>query len=332
MIAPPGSGPESPDPGAGRPGRRERTDPGIRNVQSKRKNMLCSSYGRRSSRPQSGEDEVKRAQMRAVERRPKRTRFIAAAVAAAIVAAAFGSAVASTSVHFDPGEVMASPGQEFDLSFRVGESPDSIASFQLYLSFDPQVVELTSAVEGSLYAESGVMTWFISEERGPGFWHFFNTVFGAGTHVLPPGELLHLTCPALEEGETEARIDTIRMTDIRRDLLPVDGFENGHILIIPTGVEEGGGIARLGPAHPNPFVSGTAVPFCAPMDGGDAKAEIYDVRGRLVRRIPVPSGALQGELLWDGRDERGEEVSSSVYFIRLIARTSTAHCRLVKVE
>ncbi len=275
---------------------------------------------------------MKRAQTRTRDRWIRRTRLVVAAVAATIVAAAFGRAVASTSVHFDPGQVLASPGQEFDLSFRVGESPDSIASFQLYLSFDPQVVELTSAVEGTLYAESGFMTWFISEERGPGFWHFFDTVFGAGTHVLPPGELLHLTFTALEEGETEARIDTIRMTDIRRNPLPVDGFENGHILVIPTGVEEGGGIARLGSAYPNPFVSDTVVPFFAPMDGGDARAEIYDVRGRLVRRIPVPSGALQGELLWDGRDERGEEVSSSVYFLRLTARTSMAHCRLVKAE
>ena len=219
------------------------------------------------------------------------------------------------------------------MSFRVAESPDSVASFQLYLSFDPDVVELTDAAEGSLYVESGVMTWFIAEELEPGFWHFFDTVFGAGTHVLPPGELLHLTFAALEEGETEARVDTIRMTDIRRNSLSVEGTGSGHILVLPlTGVEEGDGVARLGPAYPNPFVSGTAVPFRAPMDGCGAKAEIYDVRGRLVRRIPVPSGALQGELMWDGRDERGEEVSASVYFIRLIARTSTARCRLVKAE
>ena len=275
---------------------------------------------------------MKRGQRGKRDRQAERTRLGAAVVAAAIVVAAFGNAAASTSVYFDPGQVIVNPGQEFDLSFRVGESPDSIASFQLYLSFDPEVIELTEAVQGTLYAESGVMTWFTDEEVGPGFWHFFDTVFGAGTHVLPPGELVHLTFTALEEGETEARIDTIRMTDIRRDPLPVVGFENGHILVQLTGVEEGGGIARLGAAYPNPFVSATAVPFFAPMDGGDARAEIYDVRGRLVRRIPVPSDALQGELLWDGRDEGGEEVSSSVYFLRLIARTSTAHCRLVKAE
>ena len=275
---------------------------------------------------------MKQAQMRTKARRAEGTRLVAAAVAVAFVAAAIGNAAASTTVHFDPGQVVVEPGQEFDMSFRVGESPDSIASFQLYLYFDPSVVELTDAVQGSLYAESGFMTWFTREEVGPGFWHLFDTVFGPGTHVLPPGELVHFTFTALEEGETEARIDTIRMTDIRRDPLPVDGFENGHILVQLTGVEEGGGIVRLGPAYPNPFVSATAVPFFAPMDGGDARAEIYDVRGRLVRCIPVPSGALQGELLWDGRDEGGEEVSSSVYFLRLIARTSTAHCRLVKAE
>ncbi len=276
---------------------------------------------------------MKQAQMRTRDRRAGRTWLGAGAVVAAIMAAAPGNVAASTSVHFDPGQVMVSPGQEFDMSFRVGESPDSVASFQLYLSFDPEVVELTNASEGRLYTESGAMTWFIADEEEPGFWHFFDTVFGAGTHVLPPGELLHLTFTALEEGDTEARVDTIRMTDIRRNSLPVDGFENGHVLVVPlTGVEDGVGIAKLGPAHPNPFVSGTAVPFCAPVDGGDARAEIYDVRGRIVRRIPVPSGALQGELLWDGRDERGEEVSSSVYFIRLIARTSMAHRRLVKVE
>jgi hypothetical protein len=249
------------------------------------------------------------------------------------VAAAFVTAAASTSVHFDPGQALASPGQEFDMSFRVGESPDSVASFELYLSFDPGVVELTSAAEGTLYAESGVMTWFVADEQGPGVWHFFDTVFGAGTHVLPPGELLHLSFVALAEGGTEARIDTIRMTDVRRDPLLVDGFENGHIRVVPlSGAEEGDWVVRLGPAHPNPFVSGTAVPFRAPIDGGDAEAEIYDVRGRLVRRIPAPEGELQGELLWDGRDERGEEVPSSVYFIRMIARTWTAHCRVAKVE
>ena len=242
-----------------------------------------------------------------------------------------GSAMADPDVFFAPSGATLEPGESDTFSFRVGACEDSISGYQLYLSFDPTVVELTAATEGSLYIYCGYPTWFISEEEAPGEWHFFDTVMGAGTYVLPPGELLRLEFRALDYGATELHIDSILLADVRRENLPVGNYEHGQIFIA-TGVEEGGGIARLGPAYPNPFVSDTAVPFFAPVDGSDARAEIYDVRGRLVRRIPVPSGALQGELLWDGRDERGEEVSSSVYFLRLIARTSTAHCRLVKAE
>jgi hypothetical protein len=246
--------------------------------------------------------------------------------------ATFGSAVATVDVHFDPGQVTTGPGHEFEVSFRVGESPDSLASFQLYLSFDPSVIELTEAVEGSLYADSGFMTWFVAEEEGPGYWHFFNTVFGAGTHVLPPGELLHLTFTALEEGQTEAGVDTVRMTDVHRNALPVGGSQNSVISVIPlTGIDEGVA-ARLGPAYPSPFVSSTAVPFSVPEGGGAAEVLVYDVCGRLLRRIPAPGGELQGELLWDGRDERGGEVPSSVYFLRMIAGGSIAQCRVVKAE
>ncbi|MCD4690646.1 cohesin domain-containing protein, partial [bacterium] len=134
-------------------------------------------------------------------------------VATVLVGAVFGHATADTSVHFDPGAVMVDTGESFEMSFRVAASPDSIASFQLYLWFDPTIVELTDAVEGTLYVESGTMTWFIAEEEYPGFWHFFDTVFGAGTHVLPPGELLHINFTALAAGQTPARIDTVRMTD-----------------------------------------------------------------------------------------------------------------------
>jgi len=45
---------------------------------------------------------------------------------------------------------------------------------------------------------------------------------------------------------------------------------------------------------------------------------IYDLRGRLVNRIirePVAFG--QRQLIWDGRNSRGERVTSGVYFVRL---------------
>jgi hypothetical protein len=111
-----------------------------------------------------------------------------------------GSAGALPSVFFSPGHVMLEPGENAIISFRVDDCGDLISGYQLYLSFDPTIVELISVTEGSLYTYSGYPTWFISEEEGPGQWHFFDTVMGSGTYVSPPGELLHLEFEALEYG------------------------------------------------------------------------------------------------------------------------------------
>ncbi|MFH1865842.1 MAG: cohesin domain-containing protein [Candidatus Eisenbacteria bacterium] len=251
----------------------------------------------------------------------------------ALVSFSAGQAEAAPHVFFEPASVILQPGESEELSFRVAPCEDSISGYQLYVSFDPSVVELVSATQGSLYAYSGHPTWFIPEEEEPGLWHFFDTVMGTGTYVTPPGELLHLEFEALDYGDTEVHIESILLADIDRENLPVGSYEHAHIFVVPlTGVEEGGGTARLGPAYPNPFTAGTAVPFYAPGSAGDAVAEIYDVRGRLVRRIPLPGGVLEGELAWDGKDERGQVVPSSVYFLRMTTRTSTGHCRLVKTE
>jgi hypothetical protein len=61
---------------------------------------------------------------------------------------------------------------------------------------------------------------------------------------------------------------------------------------------------------------------------------IYDIQGRLVRVIV--SGAKQGPgrfvARWDGRDEQGRQVSSGVYFYRLVAGDRTATRKMVLLK
>jgi hypothetical protein len=256
------------------------------------------------------------------------------AVLLAVLLTVAGVAAAQPQVSFAPGAVMVQPGQEFDLSFQVGACGDSVASFQLYMSFDPNVVELLEATEGSLYSQSGYMTWFIAEEDGEGFWHFFDTVFGPGTHILPPGELLHLRFKALSYGNTQAYVDTIRMTDVRRNALSVAGFEHGEIFVVPaTGVgdEPAASAIALGPAWPNPFRGGTEIRFSVPAGIEPVRASVHDLRGRLVAELAV-AGGRAGALAWDGRSEDGSEAPSSVYFIRLTAGTVEARTSVVKLR
>jgi len=241
--------------------------------------------------------------------------------------------LATPYVFFDPPITTVDLDETFELSFRVAACPDSIASTQLYMSWDPGIVELVEATEGSLYAESGHMTWFIDDLEYPGFLHLFDTVFGVGTHILAPGELFHLTFHAVAEGHTQAHVDTIRMTDVRRNALAIGGFEHGEIFVGQTGVEEPVATdLQVGPAWPNPFTAETAIAFSVPAASGEWSAGVYDIKGRLVRRLTVPVGATRGEIAWDGRDAEGREVPASVYFVRISGPAGDAHARLVRLR
>ena len=244
------------------------------------------------------------------------------------------SAAAQSQVRIDPPDSIFSPSEPLELSFRVGASADTISGFQLYLSFDPAVVELVEATEGTLYMASGYATWPRFEELEPGFWHFFDTVLGDDTYVLPPGELLHLEFTAVDSGVTIASPDTVRLADLRRNDLPVAAAYGAQITVVPTsGVDEqtASGL-KLGPPHPNPSRGDVRASFTRPPGRGAVLAEVYDASGRLIRRLELPRDLVEGQILWDGRTSDGSEAPSSVYFLRVADDAGTATRAVVKVR
>jgi hypothetical protein len=76
---------------------------------------------------------------------------------------------------------------------------------------------------------------------------------------------------------------------------------------------------RLFPVAPNPFTGTTTIRFTLAMDE-HVTLRIYDARGSLVRTIQE-GGLTAGEHrpTWNGRDNRGKQVSTGVYFVRLCA-------------
>lgn len=80
---------------------------------------------------------------------------------------------------------------------------------------------------------------------------------------------------------------------------------------------EANGITILLPSAPNPFETKTTVHFSLARPA-DARILIYDVGGRLVRRLvegPRPAGVQS--IVWDGRDDRGHTAPAGVYFLRM---------------
>jgi spore coat protein A len=84
--------------------------------------------------------------------------------------------------------------------------------------------------------------------------------------------------------------------------------------------------------YPNPFNPQISMRFELKA-AGRVEAAIYDVGGRLVRRLadrnyPTGTQALQ----WDGTSDNGEAVSAGVYFLRMRAGGAVETRRLVMIK
>jgi hypothetical protein len=92
-------------------------------------------------------------------------------------------------------------------------------------------------------------------------------------------------------------------------------------------------VASLGPAWPNPMSAGTRITLTQGSAGGAVRLEIFDVTGRMVRRLvdgPLPVGPH--ELAWDGRAADGSRVVDGMYFYRLSTADGVQAKKLVVIR
>jgi flagellar hook assembly protein FlgD len=84
--------------------------------------------------------------------------------------------------------------------------------------------------------------------------------------------------------------------------------------------------------HPNPFGPFTNISFALP-EQDLVDLSVYDVRGRLVRRL-IHDVMAQGvkEVLWDGTDSRGRRAGSGLYFYRLEAGGQEVNKKMVRLR
>jgi Galactose oxidase-like, Early set domain/Putative Ig domain/FlgD Ig-like domain len=99
-------------------------------------------------------------------------------------------------------------------------------------------------------------------------------------------------------------------------VLELTGGTSGPVDVAPG---EASLAAFLG-AGPNPFTTGTRITFRLARPGS-TRFEVYDVAGRLVRRVAagLPLDPGMHALDWDGRDARGLQTPPGVYVYRLQA-------------
>ena len=78
-------------------------------------------------------------------------------------------------------------------------------------------------------------------------------------------------------------------------------------------------------SYPNPFNDGTTISLSL-AKGGETRLEIYDVTGKLIKRI-LKGGYLQKgtyKYAWDATDASGKKVSSGIYFARALNNNNSS--------
>ncbi|MCK4358136.1 MAG: immune inhibitor A [Candidatus Cloacimonetes bacterium] len=111
--------------------------------------------------------------------------------------------------------------------------------------------------------------------------------------------------------------------------------------VIPVHLELGVGVdeiqilsTKLNQNYPNPFSSSTTVSFYLCHRGTeDAEIRIYNIKGQLVKQLKLQKAKGKNNIIWDGKDENGNQVSSGLYFYQLKIEDEiidTKKCLLLK--
>ncbi len=105
--------------------------------------------------------------------------------------------------------------------------------------------------------------------------------------------------------------------------------------MVPTGIgdQKIPGKLALYQNVPNPFNPTTVIRYDVPAEGARVSLAIYDVGGRLVRSL-VDGSQTPGNksVTWDGKDSRGNTVSSGIYFYRLRAGDKVITKKMVMLK
>jgi len=141
-------------------------------------------------------------------------------------------------------------------------------------------------------------------------------------------------------GNTDVRI-RFRMVSDATQLPPVPGWFIDDVQIIEglnvTGVEEEIGTTlpdrfTLYQNYPNPFNPATTIRFDLPI-AGHVTLKIFNIRGELVQiLIQEQMNAGSHKIQWKGKDDRGQSLSSGVYFYKLSMNDFNATRRLLLLK
>jgi hypothetical protein len=163
----------------------------------------------------------------------------------------------------------------------------------------------------------------------------------AAAHLTGALALMLQSDPGLTPSKARLTLQRQARIDAFTGAVPNIKYGYGKLDLIPsgsTGVDEAA-ISRFAFAapFPNPSLSSSSFQFSIPSEdlvgaANHAALEMVDVRGRIIRSLPVATSYETQRVTWDGKDAKGVPAAAGVYFARLIVNDRVAVRKFVRVE
>ena len=221
--------------------------------------------------------------------------------------------------------VYVEPNQIIDIPIQI-QNPSNVRSFEGELSIDSDLIAFAGMSWSD--ATAGFMKQYQMDDESIRF-------AAAGGLIENQDEVLvtlHIEVSEdfVDSMHTEITIDYLRWNEE----FPV---MNGSIEVLHMSLFAGEDallpvVFALHQNYPNPFNPSTKIRFDIP-DQSFVRLAVYDILGRQVRLL-VERDHDPGfyEVLWDGRDEYGREMSSGVYFYQIHAGAFHKNAKMIVVK
>ncbi len=194
----------------------------------------------------------------------------------------------------------------------VGKFDRDVAGVHLEIEFDPDEVTLLNPVMSPMTER---LQLFAGVEVGT---QKIGMVDLSGKNYLPAGEGTLVNLRAKGKDLTSIRIKEAMLLDL--DAVPLNLELHGGLRFKESkGTESLPQHFSLSQNYPNPFNPQTSIRYALPQDA-QVKLVIYNVLGQKIKTLVDEFQSAGHKVVWwDGKDERGDQVASGVYFYRLKA-------------
>jgi len=217
-------------------------------------------------------------------------------------------------------------GEEFTVKVLLRNNPNVVKSIHFVVPYDPSQLEFVGVKKSRLLQGATWPVFFDGRDIASNI-DVSLALLGGEAAIGGSGELATITFRLLQSGNLSLAFSLVDFRDSKNHQLLVEQEE-----VVFDTPRELPSVYGLSQNYPNTFNPQTQISFQLPQ-AGHVSLKIYNIRGELVRTlVNEAKEAGYHSVIWDGRNQNGEEVASGVYFYRMVTDDFTATKKMIMLK